>query len=64
MMTAVICSKSLVQNPSSLTARVSIKSSYPATLTHCTYREIEVAFHLRLANSCNVLGTAEPATTT
>ena len=26
------------------------------------YREIEAAFHLGLANSCNVLGTAEPAT--
>ena len=29
-----------------------------------THRKIEVAFHLRLATSCNVLGTAEPATIT
>ena len=39
---------------------------YQLTNAHCTYiqRYIEAAFHIRLTNSCNVLGTAEPATIT
>ena len=32
--------------------------------THWTYREIEAAIHLRLADLCNMLGTAKPATVT
>ena len=36
----------------------------PRSIAELQPREIEVTFHLRLANSCNVLGTTEPATIT
>ena len=40
------------------------EEEYIELATNIQHTEIEAAFHIRLADSCNMLGTAEPATIT